>query len=61
MTRKEDGANVIDIPLIRYLLLLKSDLYAQMPSQEFLDRESEWSFDIFPRQERRMDQNLYQN
>ena len=47
VTRKEDGANVIDIPLIRYLLLLKSDLYAQMPSQEFLDRESEWSLIFF--------------
>ncbi len=47
VTRKEDGVNVIDIPLIRYLLLLKSDLYAQMPSQEFLDRESEWSLIFF--------------
>ncbi len=47
VTRKEGGANVIDIPLINYLLLLKSDLYAQMPSQEFLDRESEWSLIFF--------------
>lgn len=47
VTRKEDGANVIDIPLINYLLLLKSDLYVQMPSQEFLDRESEWSLIFF--------------
>ena len=47
VTRKEDGVNVIDIPLIRYLLLLKSDLYAQMPSQEFLDRKSEWSLIFF--------------
>lgn len=47
VTRKEGGASVIDIPLINYLLLLKSDLYAQMPSQEFLDRESEWSLIFF--------------
>ncbi len=47
VSRKEDGANIIDIPLINYLLLLKSDLYSQMPSQEFLDRESEWSLIFF--------------
>ena len=39
----ETGENVIDIPLLRYLMLYKSDLYAKMGTQEFLDRQSEWS------------------
>lgn len=44
---KRENRNVVDIPLINYLLLLKSDLYADMPSQEFLDRQSEWSMVFF--------------
>ncbi len=44
---KETGRNTVDIPLINYLLLLKSELYADMPSQEFLDRQSEWSMVFF--------------
>ena len=42
-----DGVEIINIPLINYLLMLKSDLYASMDSQEFLDRESEWSMIFF--------------
>lgn len=34
---------VVNIPLIRYLLLLKSERYAGMEDQEYLDRESDWS------------------
>lgn len=41
--RASDKSEVINIPLNNYLLLLKSELYAQMDPQEFLDRESEWS------------------
>lgn len=47
--RKKDGAEIIDIPLNNYLLLLKSELYAEMDAQEFLDRESEWSLIFFLR------------
>lgn len=47
ITRHADGGEVVNIPLINYLLLLKSDLYAKMPAQEFLDRESEWSMLFF--------------
>ncbi|MDE6400218.1 MAG: FimB/Mfa2 family fimbrial subunit, partial [Muribaculaceae bacterium] len=47
ITRKSDGMKVIDIPLNNYLLLLKSELFASMPSQEFLDRESRWSLLFF--------------
>lgn len=35
--------NVVDIPLIRYLLLLKSEKYSGMGDQEYLDRENLWS------------------
>ncbi|WP_299220201.1 FimB/Mfa2 family fimbrial subunit [uncultured Alistipes sp.] len=45
--RKDDGAAIVEIPLIRYLLLCKSEYYAEMGSQEFLDRESEWSWIFF--------------
>lgn len=41
------GKDIINIPLINYLLLLKSDLYSDMAQQEFLDRESEWSMIFF--------------
>ena len=44
---KEKGENIINIPLNTYLLFLKSELYAEMPAQEFLDRESEWSLVFF--------------
>lgn len=43
----ETGEDIINIPLNNYLLLLKSDLYSDMDSQEFLDRESEWSLVFF--------------
>ena len=38
---------IINIPLNTYLLLLKSELYSEMSSQEFLDRISEWSLVFF--------------
>ena len=34
---------VVDIPLVKYLLLLKSEKYPDMSDQEYLDRESLWS------------------
>lgn len=42
VTRKSDGRAVIDVPLNNLLLLLRSDRYAEMKPQEFLDRQSEW-------------------
>lgn len=42
-----NGETIINIPLNTYLLLLKSELYADMPAQEFLDRVSEWSLVFF--------------
>ena len=47
ITRKSDGAEVVNIPLITYLLLLKSQQFARMGSQEFLDRESRWNMIFF--------------
>ena len=47
VTRKADGGTVIDIPLNNYLLLMKSEAYASMPAQEFLDRESRWKMLFF--------------
>lgn len=41
------GFKVVDIPLIDYLLALKSDVFAKMPAQEFLDRQSQWSMIFF--------------
>lgn len=38
---------ILDIPLIPYLLLLKSEHYSSMGPQEFLDRESRWSMLFF--------------
>ena len=45
--RVSDGGTVIDIPLKNYLLQLRSDLYAEMGEQEYLDRESRWSLLFF--------------
>ena len=44
---KDDGKEIVNIPLNDYLLLLKSELYAKMKPQEFLDRESVWSLVFF--------------
>ncbi len=47
VSRTSDGEEIINIPLINYLLLIKSDHYSAMSSQEFLDRQSEWSMLFF--------------
>ena len=44
---KATGKAIVDIPLINYLMLHKSDLYAEMGRQEYLDRESEWTMVFF--------------
>ena len=45
--RLEDNEVVLSIPLSQYLMLLKSDRYANMGGQEFLDREGDWSMVFF--------------
>lgn len=47
ISRASDGGEVINIPLISYLLLLKSQQYSRMGAQEYLDRESRWSMIFF--------------
>lgn len=44
---KDSDKEIVNIPLNNYLLLLKSELYAKMEPQEFLDRESVWSMVFF--------------
>ncbi len=44
---KADGEEIASLPLINYLLLFKSDRYADLPDQEFLDRMSEWNIILF--------------
>lgn len=39
---KQSGTDVVDVPLLDMLLLMRSDYYADMDEQEFLDRRSEW-------------------
>ncbi|MCM1092676.1 MAG: FimB/Mfa2 family fimbrial subunit [Lachnospiraceae bacterium] len=42
ITRHSDGTEVMKLPLNQLLLMFKSENYASMPAQEFLDRKSEW-------------------
>ena len=44
---RSDGREVLSIPLITYLQLLRSQEYADMAPQEFLDRESRWNLILF--------------
>ena len=39
--------DIIDIPLIDFLLMLKSQQFESMGNQEFLDRESRWALTFF--------------
>lgn len=47
INRVSDGKKVLSIPLVDYLLLLKSQEFDWMQSQEFLDRESRWNVIFF--------------
>lgn len=47
VTRVSDGSEVIRIPLVNILLLLKSERYRSMGDQEFLDRQSMWNLTFF--------------
>ena len=45
--QQSSGRVVLSIPLVKYLLLYKSDNYGMMGNQEFLDRKSEWELSLF--------------
>lgn len=42
INRHSDGRNIVDIDLLPYLMVAKSEHYHDMDPQEFLDRKSEW-------------------
>ncbi len=42
ITSTGNGAEVVNIPLNDYLLLVREEQYPSMGDQEYLDRESEW-------------------
>ena len=43
----ETGQIIFQIPLTKYLLQLKSELYADMPDQEYLDRKNQHELMVF--------------
>lgn len=47
ITSKENGRVVADLPLNNYLLMLKSDYFGSMDSQEYLDRASRHNLVFF--------------
>lgn len=47
ITRSSDDHKVVSLPLINYLLAQKSEVYAKMPAQEYLDREHDWAMTFF--------------
>lgn len=47
--RHSDGGAVVDMPLKRYLLMLRSDRYDDMDDQEYLDRECDFVLFFFLR------------
>lgn len=44
---EREQKTVLSIPIVDYLLLLKSEHFASMGDQQFLDRESRWSMIFF--------------
>lgn len=47
ITTADESSNVVDIPLLNYLIASKSDQYRNMPNQEYLDRQHDWNMTFF--------------
>lgn len=47
ITNKLSGEKVLSVPLVNYLLLLKSMQFENMAPQEYLDREHRWNVILF--------------
>ncbi|MDE5857728.1 MAG: FimB/Mfa2 family fimbrial subunit [Muribaculaceae bacterium] len=47
VTERRNNSVILDIPLVNYLLLFKSEKYKDMPAQEYLDRENHWDVILF--------------
>ncbi|MDE6295425.1 MAG: FimB/Mfa2 family fimbrial subunit [Muribaculaceae bacterium] len=45
--RVSDGKEIVNLPLARILLLLRSERFRNMEPQEFLDRQSRWNLTFF--------------
>jgi hypothetical protein len=47
ITNAESGETILQVPLVNYLLLLKSMQFENMAPQEYLDREHRWNVILF--------------
>ena len=47
VTDNETGNIVFSLPLVKYLLMMKSQRYSKMDGQEYLDREDEYAVTVF--------------
>lgn len=47
VVRHTDGKTIIDIPLVKYLLLVKGNYHRNLPDQEYLDRQDDYSMMFF--------------
>ena len=47
VTDNVTGRVVFSLPLVKYVLMMKSDRYSKMEAQEYLDREDEYSVIVF--------------
>ncbi len=47
ITRNDNQQVVLSIPLVKYLMMLRSEHFSYMKHQEFLDRESRWNVIFF--------------
>ena len=47
VTDTETGNVVFSLPLVKYILMMKSDRHSRMESQEYLDREDEYAVMVF--------------
>lgn len=61
ITNANNGTNVLEIPIINYLLLLRSQQFASMGDQEFLDREHRWNVILFLERGRWIDTHIVVN
>lgn len=61
ITNAVQNDNVLSIPLIKYLILCKSNAHASMGDQEYLDRENHWNIILFMNNGRWIDTHIVVN
>ena len=61
ITNAVQHENVLSIPLIKYLLLCKSNVFSSMADQEYLDRENHWNIILFMNNGRWIDTHIVVN